>query len=157
MEEEIVLRIKQLMLYKGFKSETKFANKIGIGQVTINTQLNSKRRLGLDVVSAILNTFSDISAEWLMRGKGEMLNGNNAINISNNIGVTQVGNNNNNFRRDDTLEVLNEQIAQMRKELEDVRGDKEKIEKDLEEEKVQRRVLISLLDRIQVGESKVES
>ncbi|MCR8918360.1 XRE family transcriptional regulator [Bacteroides sp. ET225] len=35
--------------------------------------MNGIRELSLTTINAILSTFPDISAEWLLRGKGEML------------------------------------------------------------------------------------
>lgn len=50
-----------------------FAIKCGIKQNTFSNQLNGVRELSLVIVNAILITFEDISSEWLLRGKGEML------------------------------------------------------------------------------------
>lgn len=54
------------------KSVREFADSVGIKQVTLNQQLNGDRKLSLDTVLSILNSFDDISAEWLLRGEGEM-------------------------------------------------------------------------------------
>lgn len=54
------------------KSVREFADSVGIKQVTLNQQLNGDRKLSLDTVLSILNSFEDISAEWLLRGEGEM-------------------------------------------------------------------------------------
>ena len=54
-------------------SDRAFAIKCGVAQNTLNRQLNGVRELSLVTVNAILNTFEDISTEWLLRGKGEML------------------------------------------------------------------------------------
>jgi hypothetical protein len=50
-----------------------FAIKCGIKQNTFSNQLNGARELSLATISAILISFEDISSEWLLRGKGEML------------------------------------------------------------------------------------
>lgn len=50
-----------------------FAIKCGIKQNTFSNQLNGARELSLVTVNAILITFENISSEWLLRGKGEML------------------------------------------------------------------------------------
>ncbi len=68
----MVTRIKEIIASTGL-SERAFAIQCGIAQNTLNRQLNKERELSLTVVSAILNNFPDISAEWLLRGKGEML------------------------------------------------------------------------------------
>ena len=50
-----------------------FAIKCGIKQNTFSNQLNGARELSLATINAILILFEDISSEWLLRGKGEML------------------------------------------------------------------------------------
>lgn len=67
---EIVQRIKELVEEKfGARGTTSFAKAIGIEQVTLSRYLNGSRSVSLDVVNAILNTYPDVSAEWLMRGE----------------------------------------------------------------------------------------
>lgn len=65
-------RIKEIIAYSGL-SDRAFAIKCGIAQNTLNRQLNGVRELSLTTVNAILNTFENISAEWLLRGTGNML------------------------------------------------------------------------------------
>lgn len=67
----MIERVKRLIDCKS-KSVREFANMINVKQVTLNQQIAGSRSLSLDVVSAILNSFEDISAEWLLRGVGEM-------------------------------------------------------------------------------------
>lgn len=55
-----------------FLSKKKFAEAIGMEQTTVNNQLIGKRGLSIDLVLSVLDTFKDVSAEWLLRGKGEM-------------------------------------------------------------------------------------
>lgn len=50
-----------------------FAIKCGLKQNTFSNQLNGARELSLTTINAILISFEDISSEWLLRGKGEML------------------------------------------------------------------------------------
>lgn len=67
---EIVQRIKDLVEEKfGARGATSFAKAIGVEQVTLSRYLNGSRSVSLDVVNAILNTFPDVSAEWLLRGQ----------------------------------------------------------------------------------------
>lgn len=68
----MINRIKEIIAYSGL-SDRAFAIKCGVAQNTLNRQLNGVRELSLATVNAILNTFEDISTEWLLRGKGEML------------------------------------------------------------------------------------
>lgn len=68
---EILQRIKELIEAKGC-SVNSFAKKIGIGQTTLNTYLKLDRFPAYETLHAILHTFPDVSAEWLMRGEGDM-------------------------------------------------------------------------------------
>lgn len=65
-------RIKEVIAHSGL-SDRAFAIKCGLAQNTLNRQLNGVRELSLATVNAILITFEDISSDWLLRGKGEML------------------------------------------------------------------------------------
>lgn len=67
----MVSRIKQLVSQLG-SSTRAFAIKCGLRQNTLSNQLNGMRELSLQTVTAILNSFPEVSAEWLMRGDGEM-------------------------------------------------------------------------------------
>ena len=55
------------------KSIRNFAFVIGMPERTINTYIKTGRTPSLEVIDAILRTFPDISAEWLIRGEGSML------------------------------------------------------------------------------------
>lgn len=68
----MISRIKELIEYSGLSARA-FALKCGIKDNTFSNQLNGVRELSLNTVISILLTFENISAEWLMRGKGEML------------------------------------------------------------------------------------
>lgn len=74
----MVNRVKYLINEKA-RSVREFAEKIGVKQVTLNQQISGDRKLSLDIVFSILNSFPDISAEWLLRGKGNMYNTENSI------------------------------------------------------------------------------
>lgn len=69
---EIVERIMRLVELKA-KSKREFASMIGIEQTLFNNYMIGKRGgMNYDIVDAILTTFPDVSAEWLLRGEGEM-------------------------------------------------------------------------------------
>lgn len=74
----MVNRVKCLINEKA-RSVREFAEKIGVKQVTLNQQISGDRKLSLDIIFSILNSFPDISAEWLLRGKGNMYNTENSI------------------------------------------------------------------------------
>lgn len=67
----MIERIKLLMQHYGL-SVNAFAAKIGSNQVTINQQMNGDRKVSLDTVLKIINSFELISVEWLLTGKGDM-------------------------------------------------------------------------------------
>lgn len=68
----MIERIKTIISYYSM-SDRAFALKCGIKQNTFSNQMNGVRELSLTTVNAILNTFENISAEWLLRGEGNML------------------------------------------------------------------------------------
>ena len=71
MKNSIIQRIAEIITSKGF-SENSFAKQIGSNQRTINQQLRGDRKLSLDTVCNVISSFGDISAEWLLRGEGNM-------------------------------------------------------------------------------------
>lgn len=68
----MIERVREIIKLKA-KSAREFAELIGVKQVTFNQQLTGDRKLSLDTITSILDSFEYISAEWLLRGKGEML------------------------------------------------------------------------------------
>lgn len=71
MKEAIIQRINVICSKKS-KSIRDFSSQIGINNSTLIQQLKGSRSLSLDTINAILVTFEDISAEWLLRGYGSM-------------------------------------------------------------------------------------
>ena len=71
MEEAIRKRIN-LVIDETKMSQSAFAESVGLVQVTLNRQLKGQRGLSLDTVTAVLQNQKDLSAEWLLRGEGEM-------------------------------------------------------------------------------------
>lgn len=68
-----IKRLNELIEAKcGERGESAFSKLIGIHQVTLNNYILGKRKLSLEVVEAVLRTFKDVNAEWLIRGQGEM-------------------------------------------------------------------------------------
>lgn len=64
-------RIKSLITQLGLSTRA-FALSCGLRQNTLSNQLNGLRELSLSTIMAILNTFPEVSSDWLMRGEGEM-------------------------------------------------------------------------------------
>lgn len=69
-ESPIIQRVK-FVLYQKERSITKFADKIGVAQTTLNQQF-IVGKLSLATIENTLNAYPDISAEWLLRGEGGM-------------------------------------------------------------------------------------
>ena len=72
MKKSVTERFKEIICAKA-SSLTAFSAEIGISQSTLSSQFNSKSGIQVPVVTATLKRYSDISAEWLFRGKGEMI------------------------------------------------------------------------------------
>ena len=72
MKRTVTERFKELISIKT-GTATPFSSEIGVSQSTLSCQLNSKTGVQVSVITAALKRYPDISAEWLLRGKGEML------------------------------------------------------------------------------------
>lgn len=73
MEKAVKQRIRSLLAEFG-SNPTVLAKEYSVNQKTLNNQINSDTQLSASTILLVLNAFSGISAEWLLRGKGEMLN-----------------------------------------------------------------------------------
>ena len=70
---EIIERIKEIIKEKfGERGENLFSKEIGIPQVSLNNYTSGRRKVSYEVIDAILSTYPDVSAEWLLRGEGKM-------------------------------------------------------------------------------------
>lgn len=65
------MRIKELINRKNLNISS-FERSIGVGNNTIGTILNRNSNVSGEILSKILNHFTDVSADWLITGKGEM-------------------------------------------------------------------------------------
>lgn len=72
MESVINERIMTLLKQKGI-SITALSKAINIPQATLNRQISGNSSMTANTIESILTYFEDLSAEWLLRGKGEML------------------------------------------------------------------------------------
>lgn len=68
---EIKSRLLQFAKLQGYKKE-EFYRKIGIDGANFRGK-NANSELGSEKIVSILTTFSDLSPDWLLLGKGEML------------------------------------------------------------------------------------
>lgn len=71
MDISVTQRIRELIKAKG-ETDTSFSKKIGISQSTLSCQMRSVKGVSMDVLLATLETYPEVSSEWLMRGKGSM-------------------------------------------------------------------------------------
>jgi len=70
-EEQTINRLKQFKDYKQL-SFTKMGKALGIDQRTFNYYFEG-RRVPACVLEKALQVYPELSAEWLMRGEGDML------------------------------------------------------------------------------------
>ena len=75
MENLISQRVREFLSCNSI-SINSLAKQINVAQATLNPQLRGDRTLAANIVVKILEAFPDISAEWLLRGEGEMYKAN---------------------------------------------------------------------------------
>lgn len=75
MENLISQRVRDFLSCNSI-SINSLAKQINVAQATLNPQLRGDRTLAANIVVKILEAFPDISAEWLLRGEGEMYKSN---------------------------------------------------------------------------------
>lgn len=75
MENLISQRVREFLSCNSI-SINSLAKQINVAQATLNPQLRGDRTLAANIVVKILEAFPDISAEWLLRGEGEMCKSN---------------------------------------------------------------------------------
>ena len=68
----MINKIEELINAKAQGNEKEFALQTGIKQQTLNNYTTRKRSVRLDAVISILSAYPDVSAEWLMRGEGDI-------------------------------------------------------------------------------------
>lgn len=112
-------RIKAIIAQQGLSTRA-FALRCGLRQNTLSNQLNGIRELSLSTIMAILESFPEISAEWLMRGVGEMinkpssgLNSEQILRLADTIAMMQETLN----EKQDTIASLSERIKQLENQL----------------------------------------
>lgn len=66
-------RLIQFLEYKGIKIAT-FEKIISVSNNTIRTAINKNTTMTSGVLEKILNSFPELNANWLLTGKGSMLN-----------------------------------------------------------------------------------
>lgn len=73
LEQTLKQRVIEVVNHEYKTSVNKFAAALGLRQTTLNDQINGNSKISAAVIIALLSVHPDISAEWLLRGTGEML------------------------------------------------------------------------------------
>lgn len=76
MENAVRQRIKEILKNKN-QTVNSFSGGDSALQLRLSRQLNKNVSISLDTILIILDRFPDLSAEWLLRGKGEMFDEDN--------------------------------------------------------------------------------
>lgn len=69
--QSVRCRIKDILKVQGY-SVLKLSNGNPSLQVKLNKHINGNTTISLETIELILSTFPNVSAEWLLRGTGEM-------------------------------------------------------------------------------------
>lgn len=72
MKEDVIQRIKIYLNSKSLSNRA-LAERLNMSEKTLNNKLNGTRGLDLDTLQKIILLFEELSSEWLLTGKGEML------------------------------------------------------------------------------------
>lgn len=72
MKNAVLQKINEVIAFNCL-SKRAFDNRINMEQTTVNNQLIGKRGISIDLIINTLLEFPEVSAEWLLRGEGEML------------------------------------------------------------------------------------
>jgi hypothetical protein len=74
MNEKVRIRIKDVLTY--YKAKVNSISQSASEQRRLNRQINEEAGITFETISSIIETFSDIDANWLITGNGEMLKAN---------------------------------------------------------------------------------
>lgn len=85
-------RIMQVFAYSNL-SRMEFASKLGISNAVLSHISSGRNKASIDLVMGILTHYPEISSDWLLMEKGEMLRQDNARKLT--------------FWKDETLEAIN--------------------------------------------------
>lgn len=117
----MIERIKFLISHLGLSTRA-FALSCGLRQNTLSNQLNGIRELSLSTIMAILDSYPDLSSEWLMLGSGNMFLSDNSVDDQDSkrrdklIGVIETMQETIELK-DSTIATLNERIKQLENQL----------------------------------------
>lgn len=90
----ILKRIREYLLHRNL-SFNKFEISLGVSHGSISNAWKRQKNIGSNVIENILEIYPEVSAEWLLRGEGDMLNNNDNSEL---------------IQKDSTDENLNEEL-----------------------------------------------
>lgn len=122
----MIERIKELISYLGISNRA-FCIQCGIKDNTFTNQLNGKRELSLSTIISILSFREDVSAEWLLRGNGDMIKSGNSISDANSLRME---------RLIDTITTLQETINEKNKTIQLLEEENRKLKTELTVKKI---------------------
>lgn len=74
-KEDVKSRLREALKEKGL-TVNGLSDKISIPQRTLNNQINGDSVVSVEVILAIIGLYPDLSLKWLLKGEGDMLDGN---------------------------------------------------------------------------------
>lgn len=107
----MVTRVQKILNDSGL-TVSAFARKCNITQATLARQLKGQMKFSVEAISAILNAFPDVNANWLMLGIGEPYNQIDA-NTESLIKVIKL--------QQDTIDNLQQTVIDLRHQLEQLK------------------------------------
>ena len=72
MENQVNQRVIEFLKFKNI-SKNRFCEMINVSYTTFSSAILQDRNLNLDIILSLVNEFSDINIDWLLRGNGKML------------------------------------------------------------------------------------
>lgn len=110
MENTVKERLKYFLRIKGITYED-FGKAIGVATAYVS---NIRKGIQPDKIAKIQESYPDLNIEWLLTGKGEMLNS-SVKQVATGDNNTQVAGNSNNVNSGTTIEMAINEITEMRK------------------------------------------
>lgn len=123
METDIKNRVKVALRALDI-SPYSIARMQNLNERTIYDQINGNSKIGVATIEALLAYRPDISAEWLLRGTGDMLITNKPTEI--NINNSNMGHHNTNIGSG-TQTITTSDLAELKQQIAELKADKEKL------------------------------
>ena len=125
METDIKNRVKVALRALDI-SPYSIARMQNLNERTIYDQINGNSKIGVATIEALLAYRPDLSAEWLLRGTGDMLITNKPMEI--NIDNSSRGHHNTNTTNyGGTQTITTSDLAELKQQIAELKADKEKL------------------------------